>query len=120
MTLLASLADFRDVVIIVYGILGVIFFFVAIVVTVAVGLTVKGLIKNVNSLLDQSVKPALGSVQEVANTVRGTTDFMGRTTVAPIAKAYGMFAGVKKGAGVLSGLAKRGKEPWWASASCWD
>ena len=108
MTVLASLADFRDVIVIVYGILGIIFFFVAIVMIVAIGLTIKGLVKNVNKLLDDSVKPALSSVQDVANTVRGTTDFVGRTTVAPIAKAYGMFAGVKKGASVLSGLKKRG------------
>src|SRR3954471_2469650 len=108
MTVLASLADFRDVIVIVYGILGIIFFFVAIVMIVAVGLTVKGLIKNVNVMLNDSVKPALASVQDVANTVRGTTDFVGRTTVAPIAKVYGMFSGVKKGASVLSGLAKRG------------
>src|SRR3954466_4859387 len=108
MTFLASLADFRDVVVIIYGILGIIFFFVAIVMIVAVGLTVKGLIKNANGVLNDSVKPALSSVQEVANTVRGTTEFVGRTTVAPIAKAYGMFSGVKKGASVLGGLAKRG------------
>jgi hypothetical protein len=108
MTVLASLADFRDVVVIVYGILGVIFFFVAIVMIVAVGLSVKSLIKNANGVLNDSVKPALTSVQEVANTVRGTTEFVGRTTVAPIAKAYGMFSGVKKGASVLGGLAKRG------------
>jgi hypothetical protein len=110
MTLLASLADFRDVIVIIYGIIGIIFFFVSIVITVALGLTVRGLIKNVNSLIDDSVKPALTSVQEVANTVRGTTDFVGRTTVAPIAKAYGMFAGLRKGASVLSGLKKRGEK----------
>ena len=108
MTVLVALADLRDVVIVIYGILGIIFFFLAIVVIVAVGLTVKGLIKNVNVMLNDSVKPALASVQDVANTVRGTTDFVGRTTVAPIAKVYGMFSGVKKGASVLSGLAKRG------------
>ena len=110
MTLLVALADLRDVVIVIYGILGIIFFFLAIVVIVAVGLTVKGLIKNVNVMLNDSVKPALASVQDVANTVRGTTDFVGRTTVAPIAKVYGMFAGVRKGASVLSGLAKRGEK----------
>ncbi len=109
MTFLASLADIRDVVIVIYGILGIIFFFVAIVFTVAVGLTVKGLVKNVNGLLSDSVKPALSSVQDVANTVRGTTEFVGRTTVTPIVKAYGMVAGIKKGASVLGGFAKRGK-----------
>lgn len=108
MTVLASLADFRDVVVIIYGIIGIIFFFVAIVIIVVLGLTTKGLIKNVNGLIDESVKPTLTSVQDVANSVRGTTEFVGRTTVAPIAKAYGMFAGVKKGASVLGGLTKRG------------
>ena len=110
MTVLASLADFRDVVVIVYGIIGVIFFFVAIVMIVAVGLTVKALIKNANGMLDESVKPALASVQDVANTVRGTTEFVGRTTIAPIAKAYGMFSGLKKGASVLGGLTRRGEK----------
>ncbi len=110
MTVLASLADFRDVIVIIYGILGIIFFFVAIVIIVAVGLTTRSLIKNVNKTLDESVKPALASVQDVANTVRGTTDFVGRTTVAPIAKAYGMFSGIRKGASVLSGLKKRGEK----------
>jgi hypothetical protein len=109
MTVLATLADLRDVVIVVYGILGIIFFFIAIVFTVVLGLTVKGLIKNVQSLLNDSVKPALSSVTDVANTVRGTTDFVSRTTVTPIVKAYGMFAGVRKGASVLGGFAKRGK-----------
>jgi hypothetical protein len=108
MPLLASLADFRDVVIVVY-VIGIVFFFVAIVMMVAIGLTVKGLIKNIRGLLDDSVRPTLTSVQEVANTVRGTTDFVGRTTITPIVKAYGMFAGVKKGASVLSGLSKKGK-----------
>jgi len=110
MTVLATLADFRDVIIVIYGIIGIIFFFVAIVIVVVLGLTTKGLIKNVNGMINDSVKPTLGSVQDVANTVRGTTAFVGRTTVAPIAKVYGMFSGVKKGASVLSGLAKRGEK----------
>jgi hypothetical protein len=109
MSHLATLADFRDVVVVVYGILGIIFFFVAIVITVAVGLTVRSLIKSVNALMNDSVKPALSSVQDVANTVRGTSEFVGKTTVTPIIKAYGMFAGVKKGASVLGGFARRGK-----------
>jgi hypothetical protein len=108
MPFLATLADIRDLVVVIYGILGIIFFFVGIVMVVAVGLTVKGLIKNLNALLSESVKPALSSVQDVANTVRGTTEFVGKTTVTPIVKAYGMFAGVRKGASVLSGLKKRG------------
>ena len=36
-----------------------------------------------------------------------TSDFVGRTTVQPIAKAYGTVAGVRKGLGVLTNLKGR-------------
>jgi hypothetical protein len=107
MPLLATIGDIRDVFIIIYGVLGIIFFFVGIIVLVALGLSIRGLIKGVNSMLDESVKPTLQSVKDVADTVRGTTDVIGRTAIAPIAKTYGMFAGVRKGLGVLGGLSGR-------------
>ncbi len=106
MPLLLSLADIRDVFIIIYGILGIILFAIAIVVTVVLGFSVKSLIKTVKEMLDQDVKPAVASVREAADTVRGTTDFVGRTAVQPIAKAYGAFAGVKRGMTVLAALKK--------------
>ncbi len=107
MPFLVSLADVRDVFIIIYGALGIIFFLAAIIVTVVVGMTVKGLIKDVRGTLDESVKPTLGSIQEAANTVRGTTEYVGRTAVTPIVKTYATFAGVRRGLGVVSGLTRR-------------
>jgi hypothetical protein len=108
MPLLISLADARDIVIIIYGIIGIIFFAVALVVILMVGLMARGLLKRVKELLDESVKPALDSVKDAAQTVRGTTEFIGRTAVTPVARAYGAAAGVKKGLSVLSGLKGRG------------
>ena len=108
MSLLVSLADIRDGIIIVYGIIGIVFFFIAAIVTLIVGLTVKSLLKNVNGMMNDSVKPALASIKDTADTIRGTTDFVGRSAVMPIAKTYGAFAGLKKGLGVLGGL-KRGR-----------
>lgn len=106
MPLLVSLADIRDVFIIIYGLIGIIFFVVATVAAVVIGMTVKSLLKSVTDMMDESVKPALHSVRDAADTVRGTTDFVGRTTVQPIAKAYGTFAGVKRGFSVLSSMKK--------------
>ena len=108
MSALLSVADLRDWVIVVYGIVGITFFAVAVVVTIVLFFTVKGLLGAVRGALDESVVPALSAVKEAADTVRGTTEFVGRTAVAPVAKAYGMFAGIKKGLTVLSGL--KGKE----------
>ena len=111
MPVLVSVADLRDWVVVIYGIIGIICFFVTIVVMVVIGFSVKGLIRSVRGLLDDSVKPTLTSIRDAADTVRGTTEFMGDTAVRPIVKAYGAFAGIKKGLGMLRSLGrgKRGK-----------
>jgi hypothetical protein len=109
MSLFLAVADIRDWVIVVYGIVGIIFFFIALIVTLVMFFTVKGLIGAVRGALDESVVPALHSVKDAADTVRGTTDFVGRTAVAPIFKAYGTVAGLKKGLSVLGNLKGRGK-----------
>ena len=106
MPVLVSLADIRDVFIIIYGTLGIIFFIVATVVAVIIGMTVKSLLNTVKEMLDTDIKPAVASVRDAADTVRGTTDFVGRTTVQPIAKVYGTASGVKRGLSVLANLKK--------------
>ena len=107
MSLLLSLADARDMVVIVYGVIGIVFFFVGLIVMLVVGFTVKGLVGSVRELLDESVKPTVDSIKGAADTIRGTTEFVGRTAVAPIVRTYGMAAGLKKGLGVLAGFNKR-------------
>ncbi|MPZ48550.1 MAG: hypothetical protein GEU75_04425 [Dehalococcoidia bacterium] len=109
MSVLVALADVRDVVVIVYGIIGIIFFFIALIMLMVVGFTVKGLIGSVRELLDESVKPTVDSIRGAADTVRGTTEFVGRTAVSPIVRTYGMAAGMKKGLGVLAGFNSRRK-----------
>jgi hypothetical protein len=107
MPLLVSIADVRDVFIIVYGLLGIIFFVVAIAATLGIFFGVRALINRISSLLDDSVKPAVGSIREAAETVRGTTEFMGRTAINPIARTYGTIAGVRKGLSILTGMSGR-------------
>ena len=109
MNVLVSLADVRDIIVIVYGVVGIVCFFIAIVVLAITGLSVKGLIKTVRDLIDESVKPTVDSIKGAADTVRGTTEFVGRTAVTPIVRTYGMAAGVKKGFSVLTSLRGRGK-----------
>ena len=104
---LLSLAGFRDAIIVIYGILGIIFFVVAIFVVAFLFFSVKGLISTVKELLQETVKPTLDSVRDTARSVKGTSDFVGETAVRPIIKTYGLLAGVRRGAGVLSGLAGR-------------
>jgi hypothetical protein len=104
MPLLGTLADVRDVFIIIYGTLGIIFFVVGIVAAIIVAMSVKSLIKTVKDMVDENVKPAVTSVRDAAQTIKGTSDFVGRSAVTPIAKTYGAFAGVRRGISVLSNL----------------
>jgi hypothetical protein len=102
-----SIGDIRDVFIIIYGVLGILFFAVAISVTVALFFVVRGLVKKATQLLDESVRPTLGSIRGTAETIRGTAEFVGEAAARPIARTYGIFAGVRKGIAVLSGLGRR-------------
>ena len=108
MPLLVTLAELRDVVIVIWGIIGALFFAVALVVALMIGFTAKGLLNSVRGMMDESVKPTLSSVKDAADTVRGTTEFVGRTAVTPVVRAYGTVVGVKKGLGVLTSF--RGKK----------
>jgi hypothetical protein len=107
MRFLVSLADLRDGFIIVYGAIGIIFFFVAIIVTVVTFFTVKGLASSIRDLIDDSVRPTLGSVRNTAETIRGTTEFVAETAVTPVVRTYGTIAGLRRGISVLAGLSKR-------------
>ena len=107
MPLLFSLEDARDVVIIIYGVLGIISFFIAIAVAIFLFFSVKGLIRTVREILRDSIKPTLDSVRDTAKNVQGTAEFVSQSAVKPIFRVYGVFAGVRKGAGVLAGLRGR-------------
>ncbi len=102
MPLLASLAEIRDGFIIVYGVLGIVFFLVASIATLFLFLTLRGLLRTIKDLLNDSVRPTVDSVRDAVDTFKGTTEFVGRTTVKPIVRTYGVFAGVRKGLGVLT------------------
>ena len=107
MTTLVSLADVRDGFIIVYGAIGIIFFFVAIIATLFLFFTIKGLAGSMKELIDDSIRPTLGSVRDTAETIRGTTEFVTETAVTPVVRAYGAIAGVRRGLGTLAGLSRR-------------
>ena len=96
-----SLQDVRDVTIIAFTIAGTVLFLVAIVVTIAIGLTATSAFRAARRLVDEGVKPMVSNV-------RGTATFISDTAVSPIIRAYGLLSGVRRGLGVLSGLAQRG------------
>jgi hypothetical protein len=97
-------ATFRDWVIIFMGIAVAAFFVVALVITIVLGLLLRAVLRKTLALMDESVKPLLGTARETADHVKGTTTFVGNAAVTPVIRAYGVVAGVRRAAGVISGL----------------
>ena len=96
-----DLQEVRDVAIIAFTVAGTLLFLIAIVVTALAGMAAIGALRAVRSLVDDGVKPMVENVQ-------GTVTFVSETTVTPVVRAYGFYAGVRRGLGVLSGLSQRG------------
>ena len=102
-----SLEELRDLIIVIWGILGIVFLAVAIVLGIVVGLSARSLIGTVRSLLRDDVQPTLRSARQTVDSIRGTTSFVADTAVAPVIRVYGIFSGVRRFLSVLLGFKKR-------------
>ena len=103
--LLLSLADWRDIVIIIGGIVVAAFFFIGCVFAVVLGLLSRGILSKTSGLIDDEVKPLLGSARDTVGNVKGTTEYFSDAAVTPVVRAYGVVAGVRRAATVIAGLA---------------
>ena len=99
---LSTLTDIRDVVIIVFGILGLVALTISILFTVLIGWGLLKLVRVSRSTVKDGVAPALENAAEAARGMRGTAEFVEESVVSPIIRVYGVFSGVRRGFGVLS------------------
>jgi len=102
-----SLEELRDLVIVIWGISGIVFLAVALVLAIVVGTSARGLIRTIQSLLQDDVQPTLRSARQTVDSIRGTTSFVADTAVAPVIRVYGVVSGVRRFISVLSGFRKR-------------
>lgn len=107
-----SLADIRDIVVIVAGSLAVLAFAALFIFTVVLGLATRMLIGTVRKLLSEEVTPLFDSARLTVKRVQGTSTFIGETAARPIIRVYGVAAGTRRAIAVLAGIASRdGKKP---------
>ena len=85
----------RDVFIIGLATMSCAFFIVLVLMLIMI-------IRLVN-MLEFEIKPILEQTNETVSTVRGTTAFVSRNVVQPVAKTAGYIAGVRRGLTVLFG-----------------
>lgn len=101
---LLFVATFRDWVIIIMGISIAAFFIVGLVIMIVLGLLVRALLRKASDVMDEGVRPLLGSAKETAQNVKGTSSYVSQAAVQPIIKTYGVVAGVRRAASVIAGI----------------
>jgi hypothetical protein len=58
-------------------------------------------------VLKENAAPALDSLRQSLDNVRGTTEFAGETVASPIIRTYAVFKGVRTGLGAVTGIGSR-------------
>lgn len=106
---LVTLAEVRDVVVIVYGIMGVILMLALAIAAFGIWFAVRALSRSVRSLLDDQVKHALEDVQKTVQNVRGTSQFVSDAAVHPLIRTIAIARGVRRGVASVAGIRDRGR-----------
>lgn len=102
-----DLEDIRDLVVIVWGSMFVLTLFVIIIATLVLLFAVKGLIGVIKETLQTDVKETLARARETAQNVKGATEFVTDSTVAPIIRIYSIFSGARQFIATLTGRGRK-------------
>jgi hypothetical protein len=98
-----SLGQWRDIVIILLGI----FWILSGILMVALLVALLFLVFLVRRILKQNAAPALDSLKDSLDNIRGTAEFAGESVVSPIIRVYSVISGVRSGIGAVSHLPGR-------------
>ena len=102
-----SLEELRDIVIVVYGVMGIIAFLVVLIVAVGLYFIVRGLVNAVQEKLVDPVRPTLDEVHQTVQNLRGTSEFLADQAVSPVIRVIAAGRGIKRGVSVAAALARR-------------
>lgn len=98
-----SWAEWRDIAIVFstffWAIAGILTIVLVIVLIVVALLT--------RRILKENAAPALDSLRQSVDNIRGTTEFAGETVVSPIIRVYSVFKGVRSGLGAVTNVGDR-------------
>lgn len=100
-----SWSEWRDIVIV----LSAGFFVVAGMLSVALIIALLFLVGMTRKVLRDNAAPALDSLRQSIDNVKGTTEFAGETIASPIIRVYAVAKGVRSGIGAVTNLPNRVK-----------
>jgi hypothetical protein len=102
-----SLETWRDWVIVIYGLMGIIAFLLLILILLLVFWMLRGVRGKIRELLDDPIRPTLEEVHKTAQNVRGTSDFVADTAVHPIIRTVAALRGIRRGISAVTGIRAR-------------
>mgnify|MGYP001242790972 CR=1 FL=1 len=100
-----SWSEWRDIVIV----LSAGFFVIGGIVFVAAMIALLFLIAMARKVMRDNAAPALDSLRQSIDNVKGTTEFAGETIASPIIRVYAVAKGVRSGIGAVTNLPNRVK-----------
>ncbi|HMO94856.1 MAG TPA: hypothetical protein PKD27_01975 [Tepidiformaceae bacterium] len=100
-----SWSEWRDIVIV----LSAGFFVLAGMLSVVLVVALIFLVFMARRVLKENAAPALDSLRQSVDNIRGTTEFAGETVASPIIRVYAVVKGVRSGLGAITSLPDRVK-----------
>lgn len=105
-----TLAEWRDIVVIAYGVAGILLMIALIFVNLFLAFAVRALSRSVRDLLNDPVRPTLEEIRRTVENVRGTSEFIADTAVSPLIRAVAVTRGIRRGVAAATGLRNRGRK----------
>ena len=104
-----TLEQLRDIVVIVYGAMGVVLFLALTIAAFGMWFAVRALARAVEGLLADPVRPTLEEIHRTVRNVRATTEFVADTAVHPLIRMVALGRGIRRGVATVTGIRNRRK-----------
>ena len=104
-----SLDEARDAVIIIYALLGIVFFLVAIIAALAIFFAVRMLTGLAREAYEEQARPLIDDVRGTVQSVRGSVEFVSDQAISPMIRVIAVVQGVRRGVETVAGIARRGR-----------
>lgn len=102
-----SLENLRDIVVIVYGIMGIVLMLGLCIAAFGLWFAIRALSAAVQELIKDPIRPTLVEVQKTAQNVRGSTEFVADTAVHPLIRVVSIARGMRRGVATVAGIRNR-------------
>ena len=102
-----TLAELRDVVIVIFGLLAVLLLIIMVVTLLALLVAVRLAANALGELRRESVQPVLDDLRAGAKNVRGATEFMTDSAVHPVIRVVSVTRSIRRGIGLVTGIGRR-------------